>query len=79
MKISNKMIFCTGVFLVPKQISKDSWTWIPVSFEDDSFNEDGDYVEINESAETEDGLIEDAEIFDASEEDIDYDEENYFD
>lgn len=67
MNMKNKRIYCTGVYLVPKEVSRGSWTWIPECFEEDSFDENGDYIEVNEWSETEEGLVEEEDFLDEEE------------
>lgn len=56
MKISKTRVYTNGAHIAPIKLEDGLWHWIVMEFEDDSYM-DGHYVETNEVAETEDGLI----------------------
>ena len=49
-------IFTTGAYLIPKQMPSGNWGWIIDGFEDDSFGENGEYIDIDVWATSENEL-----------------------
>jgi hypothetical protein len=60
--------YTSGAYIIPQEVTFDDgtvvWRWIVDEFNDDTFNDDGEYVSVNDAADTAEGLIN----FDESEE-----------
>jgi hypothetical protein len=48
-------VYTTGAALIPKKMPSGNWVWIVDSFEDDTYY-DGECLNVNEFADSEDGL-----------------------